>query len=129
MTLENEKLALDVADIRIEPFVAEELIRAILCDIDDDRISARINDEPDFQIAAIRTTQNVVTMTTLAQTMRPTVPFKDLLGSRVFAAGDADLQAIGERLVEKIAQHPRIPDADISDELLGARYQAIVAAI
>lgn len=129
MNLETEKLAADIADIRIDPVLAEELMRAVLDELDDERIAARVNDEQDFQMAAIRTAQDVLTMTTLAQTMLDTVPFKDVLNSRAFAAGDADLQAIGQALAEKIARQPRIPDVEIPDELLAARYKAIIAAI
>ena len=129
MNLETEKLAADIADIRIDPVLAEELMRAVLDELDDERIAVRVNDEQDFQMAAIRTAQDVLTMTTLAQTMRDTVPFKDVLNSRAFAAGDADLQAIGQALAEKIARQPRIPDVEIPDELLAARYKAIIAAI
>lgn len=129
MNLETEKLAADIADIRIDPVLAEELMRAVLDELDDERIAVRVNDEQDFQMAAIRTAQDVLTMTTLAQTMLDTVPFKDVLNSRAFAAGDADLQAIGQALAEKIARQPRIPDVEIPDELLAARYKAIIAAI
>ncbi len=129
MNLETEKLAADIADIRIDPVLAEELMRSVLDELDDERIAVRVNDEQDFQMAAIRTAQDVLTMTTLAQTMLDTVPFKDVLNSRAFAAGDADLQAIGQALAEKIARQPRIPDVEIPDELLAARYKAIIAAI
>ncbi len=129
MNLEHEKLAADIADIRIDPVLAEELMRSVLEDLDDERISARVSDERDFQMAAIRTTQDVLTMTTLAQTMRDTVPFKEVLSSRAFASGESDLQAIGQALAEKIARQPRIPDAEIPDDLLAARYKAIIAAI
>ena len=129
MNLEHEKLAADIADIRIDPVLAEELMRSVLEDLDDERISARVSDERDFQMAAIRTTQDVLTMTTLAQTMRDTVPFKEVLSSRAFASGEADLQVIGQALAEKIARQPRIPDAEITDDLLATRYKAIIAAI
>ena len=75
MNLETEKLAADIADIRIDPVLAEELMRAVLDELDDERIAVRVNDEQDFQMAAIRTAQDILTMTTFAQTMRDTVPF------------------------------------------------------
>lgn len=129
MSIDNEQLAADVADIRIDPALAEELIRSVVAEMDDERISARIDEERDFQMAAIRTSQDVLTMTTLAQTMSATVPFKNLLTTRAFAAGDADLQTIGQALAEKIAKQARIPDSEIPDDLLAARYKAIIAAI
>lgn len=129
MNIVNEKLAADIADIRIDPDLAEALMRSAVAEMDDERISTRVNDERDFQMAAIRTSQDVLTMSTLAQAMSVTAPFMDLLASRVFAAGDADLQTIGQALVEKIAKQPRIPDVEIPDDLLSARYKALIAAI
>ena len=118
-----------MGNIRIDPKIAEGLMQAVMSDLSDDRIAARINEENDFKLAAIRTAQDVLTMSTLAQTMSPDASFNTLLAGRVFSGGDADLQVIGQALAEKIAAQPRIQDPEISDTLLSVRYKEIFTAI
>lgn len=129
MTTTNpQNIVADLAEIRIESHVAEGLIRAVAGEIADDRITARLDEESDFLLVGIRMAHDILVTTTMAQTLASDAPFNELVASRPFCGDDEDLQAIGHALVDKIAAQPRLPDADISDTVLSARYKAIHGA-
>lgn len=116
-------------DIRIEPHIAEGLIRMAAEEIDDERVTARLDDEKDFLLVAIRMAQDILITTTMAQTMASDTPFKQMVASRAFGGDDADLQALGQALIDMIMARPRIADPEIPEELLVARYKEIRAAL
>lgn len=117
-----------LSDIRIDSDVAEGLLRMAATETDDDRITARLDEEHDFLLVGIRMTHDILVTMTMAQTMTNNAPFDEVIASRPFCGDDADLQTLGHALVEKIAAQPRLPDADIPDAVLSARYKAIQSA-
>lgn len=128
MNTDTQNITNALGEIRVESHVAEGLIRLVASEIDDDQISTRLDEESDFLLVGIRMTHDILVTTTMAQTLASDAPFAELVASRPFCGDDEDLQTLGHALVDKIAAQPRLPDAEIPDAVLSARYRVIHAA-
>jgi hypothetical protein len=129
MDSKTQGIVADFADIRVDPTIAEELFRTVAAGMDADDVLARLDVDVEFQIVAIRMTQDILAITTMAQSVDSAAPFSRLVESRSFCGENEDLQEIGRAIVETISQRPRLPNPEVADQLLAARYQQILATI
>lgn len=124
-----EGIGPEVADIRVDPDVAELLVRSTVGRLAAGRVAARLEKEPGFLLGAIRMAQDIVVCTTLAQTLKPDADFGAVVAGRKFAAGDEDLGGIGNALLSRVFAAQRLEDKEISAEVLAGREVVIRTAV
>lgn len=119
----------DVSDIRIDTQVAEGLVEMVIAGMGDSSLQERIRRDAAFRTNVVRLGQDVVVVTTLAQTMAPNADFAIAVASRKFADGDGDLIRIGAGLLDEIAKSNRLRDEDIPQELVDKRFTEVRKAM
>lgn len=117
------------ADVRIDPEVTGQLVRIAARDAKIEGLMDRLEKDVCFNSRALHMGHEVLLATTMAQSAKADFSFDGLLASLVFGGNDRDLSAVARIMVNKVMSVARLPDPEVSEELLASRFGAILQAI
>lgn len=125
----NMVVANELMSVRVDADVAANMLLAVASELPDGRIKIRLETDQAFGLLAIRMAQEITVATTLAQSIRADQDFAAMLKGRLFSDGDPALKKLGREMVAWIAALDRLPDAELSDDLVECRFIKLLALI
>jgi hypothetical protein len=118
-----------LASLRIPADHLQEVIGETLGRIGDYKLSNRFLIDQVFAMRVADLAHGILLSSTLAQTLGSSIDFKAFCSAGSLAAGELDLVKIGHDMVDHIKTLPRLPDIDLSDDLMRERFNLIRAAV